>query len=313
MFFIAGFIVVRIGMTFSQSFQTAANITHTITTPAPTQDPMTVDSDGDGLSDRDEMIFGSDAFNKDTDGDGFIDGEETASGTDPLDPNSNIKNGGQTVSLISHTANLTDRILNLGIASLVNDGGELDPQQMNNQKFADIVQSINADATVALTAVPVTDADMKITEDNSQETIKKYMATASQILEEGLFSSAGRTVTGDITGMLGIPKDQLNFYEAKYNQLKMLTVPSSWKEIHRQTLINLNNLNLATKALTDTSIEEDPVKASFAVTQIQQSFLALHDLLNQSSGLAKSQSIYVQDSILQMVTSSQTPNPSANK
>jgi YD repeat-containing protein len=46
----------------------------------------TVDSDGDGLSDAQEAILGTDPFNPDTDGDGFSDGVEVASGSDPLSP-----------------------------------------------------------------------------------------------------------------------------------------------------------------------------------------------------------------------------------
>jgi hypothetical protein len=44
------------------------------------------DTDGDGLTDAEELLYGTDPNNPDTDGDGFTDGEEVAAGTDPLDP-----------------------------------------------------------------------------------------------------------------------------------------------------------------------------------------------------------------------------------
>jgi hypothetical protein len=44
--------------------------------------------DGDGLTDADEAVLGTDSLLADTDGDGFGDGAEVAVGTDPLDPNS---------------------------------------------------------------------------------------------------------------------------------------------------------------------------------------------------------------------------------
>lgn len=47
-----------------------------------------VDTDGDGLTDEEEIIVGTDPLNPDTDGDGFPDGLELALGSNPLDPNS---------------------------------------------------------------------------------------------------------------------------------------------------------------------------------------------------------------------------------
>ncbi|MCU6361143.1 thrombospondin type 3 repeat-containing protein, partial [Enterobacter quasiroggenkampii] len=46
-----------------------------------------VDTDGDGLTDKEEEDLGTDPKNPDTDGDGLTDKEEVDNGTDPLDPN----------------------------------------------------------------------------------------------------------------------------------------------------------------------------------------------------------------------------------
>jgi hypothetical protein len=43
------------------------------------------DTDGDGLTDSEENLAGTDPLNPDTDGDGGLDGFEVAAGTDPLD------------------------------------------------------------------------------------------------------------------------------------------------------------------------------------------------------------------------------------
>ena len=45
---------------------------------------VAIDSDEDGISDREEFIIGSDPFNPDSDGDGYSDGEEFSKGYNPL-------------------------------------------------------------------------------------------------------------------------------------------------------------------------------------------------------------------------------------
>ncbi|MDT9501244.1 PBECR4 domain-containing protein [Streptococcus mutans] len=50
----------------------------------------TRDSDGDGLTDEQELARGTNPYLSDTDGDGISDGQELAQGTDPLDTNSNV-------------------------------------------------------------------------------------------------------------------------------------------------------------------------------------------------------------------------------
>jgi choice-of-anchor B domain-containing protein len=47
-------------------------------------DPTKADSDGDGLSDGDEIALGTDPNRRDTDGDGFPDGAEVESGDNPI-------------------------------------------------------------------------------------------------------------------------------------------------------------------------------------------------------------------------------------
>ena len=47
-----------------------------------------VDTDGDLLTDAEELALGTDPFNPDTDGDGFLDGEEHEAGSNPLNINS---------------------------------------------------------------------------------------------------------------------------------------------------------------------------------------------------------------------------------
>ena len=50
-------------------------------------DTSLLDNDGDGLTNEEEIRYGTDLNNPDTDGDSYLDGEEVANGYDPLDSN----------------------------------------------------------------------------------------------------------------------------------------------------------------------------------------------------------------------------------
>ena len=60
----------------------------TVKDPSSPEDPTTKDTDGDGLTDKEEAEKGTDPTKADTDGDGVTDKEEVEKGTDPKDPNS---------------------------------------------------------------------------------------------------------------------------------------------------------------------------------------------------------------------------------
>lgn len=57
-------------------------------------DPNNADSDGDGLSDSEELDLGTDPTSDDSDGDGYLDQWEVAEGSDPADDSSLIYAGG---------------------------------------------------------------------------------------------------------------------------------------------------------------------------------------------------------------------------
>lgn len=57
-------------------------------------DPLVADTDKDGLTDGEEVALGTNPLVADTDGDSYLDGWEVREGTDPLDPTSVIYTGG---------------------------------------------------------------------------------------------------------------------------------------------------------------------------------------------------------------------------
>lgn len=58
------------------------------------------DRDHDGLSDADEIKYGTNPDKADTDGDGFTDGQEFLGGSNPLDPKSRLLTPGKGLAAI---------------------------------------------------------------------------------------------------------------------------------------------------------------------------------------------------------------------
>lgn len=76
-----------------------STVTPAPATPEPTEAEDT-DSDGDGLTDEEEIALGTDPLNPDTDDDGINDGDEVELGTDPLNPDTDgdiLYDGGELI------------------------------------------------------------------------------------------------------------------------------------------------------------------------------------------------------------------------
>ncbi len=122
---------------------------------AVTEQSIFKDSDQDGLSNDEEILYKTDPLNKDTDGDGYMDGVEVETGYDPLKPSPGDKLVTQVVDAATSAPaapdeeNLTSKV---------------------SAQIADMVQS-STGGDKEITMQSITDSVQNITEQNSQEII----------------------------------------------------------------------------------------------------------------------------------------------
>jgi outer membrane protein OmpA-like peptidoglycan-associated protein len=100
--------------------------------------PGDVDSDGDGLFDKDEAIIGTDPYNPDTDGDGLSDGDEHFKQlTDPLNPDTDFDGLKDGAEVLTYKTNPLDIDTDKGGVS---DGHEVIEDSTNPLDPADDLQ-----------------------------------------------------------------------------------------------------------------------------------------------------------------------------
>ncbi|WKZ26924.1 MAG: hypothetical protein QY311_02135 [Candidatus Paceibacterota bacterium] len=124
--------------------QASLGLTRSAAAPSPT--PQFLDTDKDGLPDREEALWGTDYQNPDTDGDGFKDGEETVSGRDPLIP------GPDDLLPYQGQGNVTERTTNLVLGALAS-GATTKSGDLTEEAAGAIVDDIILQAQLNIPAI----------------------------------------------------------------------------------------------------------------------------------------------------------------
>ena len=161
------------------------------------------DSDGDGLKDWEEALYGTNPQKADTDGDGTPDGEEIRLGRDPLKKGPNDKlqqptvaagqgTTDQTQDTGNLTYNLTKSILESGVLGAIDQNGNLTSTDfIQNIKLPDGIDP-NAILTSAATA---RSSNVSVKNANTPDDVRKYFNEVAAAYEKNLVPRQGR---GDI-------------------------------------------------------------------------------------------------------------------
>lgn len=122
------------------------------------------DTDGDGLSNAEEKLYGTDPYNPDTDGDGYSDGVEVHSGYDPLKKapndritplkrlpsNGSVATGTGADSRVNMTEKMSQEVATLisGSNSKTNADGTTGSGEITMDQVDQVIQKVTGDSSV---------------------------------------------------------------------------------------------------------------------------------------------------------------------
>ena len=284
--FIAGFMVVRLGLFFKNSVETStsANLDRQVA-GATVVDQSSLDSDSDGIPDNLEAYYRTDPFSQDTDKDGFLDGEEIVSSYNPTRKEETNERGTQVANA---TTNLAQRMV-LGLYT-----GDLVPTQVGDNAYEKNLNLL-AFGTIdevdgILNPPPAADASL-ITIASSKESQEEYLAQTASLLEGPFLSSftqqpyilnqaANFLAIGDYASAKEVFRNYYFIYSSAYSQLLAISVPENWVDFHRHLLVIFQKL--AINYLSLTKIEDDPLLAMTALQNLPNNLLEIDNSLIQN-------------------------------
>jgi len=267
-----------------------------------------IDTDNDGLRDWEENLYKTDPLNPDTDADGYLDGEEINSGHNPAVKGPNDKQVFYPLPL-GDKYNITNKIFtdfDSVLKSYIEQKDEYvrnhpeiaspeeylsqTDQSTLNEMFKRAILYNEQDwidkADKVLEQMPeifnieISDNDIHISDNNDIDSIKTYtneliayFNSDDFLLKERNLSllkdSATKNEFTEIDILIQITDD-------KIARLVDLSIPSSWKEIHKNALkiiIITRNIYVSVRGF-----EIDPIKTVVAADKFQ-SILSLWDVL----------------------------------
>ena len=234
------------------------NSTYQQGTPLPSPDD---DPDHDGLSNQQEVIWGSDPFNPDSDGDGFKDGEEVNSGHNPLIPG--------PADLINDD-NLTNQISELTASAIYT--GALNPDNSSYaQSLNDITSSVT-DSGIYLFNKTIDASEFVTTKGDSSANLAhaKAVIPLVQQFNNTLGSQLSRVVSdlkiienkGFNDQIKNYYTSQANIYATLIKSELSLTVPQPFAVAHADLVSLSQQMQAVSEAISHG--DQDIVKASLA-------------------------------------------------
>lgn len=262
-----------------------------------------LDSDGDGLSNEEERLYGTDPFNKDTDGDGYSDGVEVKGGYDPLKkaPGDKIAVGGNAVESsaskggVESRENLTQKI-STEVAKMVLEKGTNKSDVSLGDLDSAVSTALGSSENIVLPTVStdeikvraLTKKEKKLSASErkkvEEEYIVEYLTSMAYIMannspstfqtedqlkivsDDIVTQSSNALINGDFSYISDLSKNG----ERMLEQVREVEVPEAMVDMHLRALqmakyaVSLKDELVAMKNNTD-----DPLKNIATLSKIQ--------------------------------------------
>lgn len=213
-----------------------------------------LDSDGDGLYDWEEILWGTDPYNPDTDGDGTPDGEEVKLGRDPRAPGPDdiLKPEDMPIYLRDDVENLSafellyKETVNR-VADLAKEGDV--PRSTVEKIVSDLSGEIFLKTELRKKYQP---SEILISTDNNKESVKEYVNLISQVSQVYDFNLSNEEVLDIVINTISAERDpEINaktsrlIEDLKKTELSMsiITVPSDLLAEHAALLNSLYSIH----------------------------------------------------------------------
>ena len=181
-------------------------------------DPLKKDTDGDGLSDKEEIEKGTDPLKKDTDGDGFLDKEEVDKGTNPKDPESK-PNGNASQSDLDKAKEKAKSDLAQAAAkekAEIEADKNLTDQQKADKKAE--VDKVKKEQEANIDKAQTTDEVAKATEEGKKAIDAVHQITPDQAKKD--LTDAANAEKGEINGDTTLTDKEKEDLKAKVDEVK---------------------------------------------------------------------------------------------
>jgi len=247
------------------------------------------DSDGDGLTNSEEALWGTSTFSSDTDGDGFLDGEEVKANHNPTiaSPNDVLPEGfvpGKEITPLQSTASQEIAIDQFFVDSInipnVNLTDEYKNRYPEEEQTSDTLWTYVNEQTIQTKLPQPAEKSINLASSNTAANLSAYLnivGTLDSISNKTLLASAIRSLfqEKDSSGFIDLEKSSQSLQE----RLIAAAVPPAAENAQRLLLGYTELLRITFAQIKD--YNNDQVEALVALRQLEENDKVYYPLIQQ--------------------------------